>query len=208
MISEALKLLNTLVNNEHSAKATSERVLDNAVQTSPVLDEPFGNILLNNKFQNTDLTSQSNNLEKYQAEVPPQCPTRVTGWKKFSRRERVHKKRPLVLSKRRKHIVINENHQPLMNIHKQDNTGKTITTQGSLSSDSLKHMNKEKPSPAAGCFITPLSCWSQDSNSSACIQEIDPILEKLSAEYKKATPAKSEGLWQLFDMESDSIIGF
>lgn len=207
MISEALKLLNTLV-NERSAKATSERVLDNAVQTSPVLDEPFCNILLNNKFQNTLLTSLSYNLENHQGEVPPHYPTRVTGRKKFSRRERAHKKRPLVLSKRRKHIVTDENHQPLMNIHKQDNEGKTITTQDSLSSDSLKRLNGEKISPAAGCFITPLSCWSQDSNSSVCLQEIDPILEKLSAEYKKVTPAKSEGLWQLFDMDSDSVLGF
>uniref|UniRef100_A0A8C6T9T8 Interactor of HORMAD1 1 n=1 Tax=Neogobius melanostomus TaxID=47308 RepID=A0A8C6T9T8_9GOBI len=43
-------------------------------------------------------------------------------------------------------------------------------------------------------FITPLSCWSQDSNSSACLNGINPILDETEVS------AQPGGLWQLFDM--------
>lgn len=209
LVEEALKLLNTLV-NEHSAKPTSERVMDIAIQTSPGLEQPFSNILPDNKLEDTQLTRVSQNLGHNQAEVPPQDPSHIIGKRKFTLRGHRRKKRPLVLSQRSKHTVTDENCQSLMNCDKQQNVSElnTVPSQDSLSPDCLKRPNRERRSIAGGCFINPLSCWSQDSNSSVCLPGIEPILEKLSAESRTGTPAKPEGLWQLFDMDSDSVLGF
>ncbi|XP_044031475.1 interactor of HORMAD1 protein 1 isoform X2 [Siniperca chuatsi] len=216
MLEEALKLLSTLV-SEHSAKPSSERVMDGAVQTSPGLEKPFSNILQDNKLEGTQLTCMSTNLEHNQTEVPPQVPSYIVGKMKFTPRgHRKRKKRPLVLSHRSKRSVTDENSQPLMNCNKQPNVSmplcecrdmNPVTCQDSLNPDCLIPLNRETRSIAAGCFITPLSCWSQDSNSSVCLAGIEPILEKLSAETKTGTPAKPKGLWQLFDMDCDSDLG-
>lgn len=201
MLEEALKLLGTLV-SEHLAKPSPERGTDSAIQTSPGLEKPLSNILQDNKLEGTQLTCMSNKLEHHQAEVPPQDPSCITGKRKFTLRGHKRcKKRPLVLSQRSKPAVMDENSQPLVNRNKQQNVStplcerrglNTVTGQGSLIP-----LKRETRSIAAGCVINPLSCWSQDSNSSAC-----------SAESKTRSPAKPEGLWQLFDMDCDSDLGF
>lgn len=188
-------MLNTLV-NEHSAKPNLERAIDFATQTSPGLNQPFSNILSGNKLEDTPPTCVPHKLEHIQAEVPPQDPSCVIGRRKFTPRGHRRKKRPLVMSQRSKHTVRDENREPFMNCDKQQNVSE------------LNTVTNQNRSIVGGSFITPLSCWSQDSNSSVCFTGAEPILEKRSAESRTATPAKPEGLWQLFDLDSDSVLGF
>lgn len=210
MLEEALKLLSTLV-SEHSAKPrppTPERLIDSAIQTSPGLE----NILQENKLEDTQLTCMSNNREHSQAEAFPQDPSCIIGKRKFTLRGHKRRtKRPLVLSQRSKRTVTDENSQPLMTCNNQQNVSSplcerrdlnTVSSQVGLNPDSLQ--NRETRSIGAGCFITPLSCWSQDSNSSVCLAGMEPMLERLSAESKTRRPVKPEGFWQLFDMDCDS----
>ncbi|XP_069546672.1 uncharacterized protein [Brachyistius frenatus] len=205
MFEEALKLPNTSV-SEHSARPSTGRVMDSAIQTSPGLEQSAYNILQDNKLKGTQLTCASYNLEQNLVEVPPQDHFRIIGKKKFkqsgySRR----KKRPLVFSQRRKGAVSDENSQPLVNRNKQQTPLcercdlNAVTNQG-LNPDCMKR--ETKSSATAGCLITPVS-WSQDSSSSVCLSGIDPILEKLSAESNAGTLVKPEGLWQLFDSDFD-----
>lgn len=208
LVEEAVKLLNSLV-NEHSAKPTSETVMDTAIQTSPQLEQPFSNLLPDNKLEDARLKSAAQNLRNHQADVPPRDPSRLQGRRRFTVRGHSRKKRPLVLSQRSKHTGADENCRPFTNCAKQQMAElNAVTIQGSLSPDCLKRANRERRSKAGGCFITPLSCWSQDSNSSVCLSAIEPILEKLSAGSRTGTPDKPEGLWQLFDVDSDSVLGF
>ncbi|KAM7402175.1 hypothetical protein PAMP_017439 [Pampus punctatissimus] len=200
MLEEALKLLNTLV-LEHLAKPSPGKVMDSVSQTSVVQD---------NKLEGTQFTSTSYNLEHKQVEVPPQDLSCIIGKRKstlrgISRR----KKRPLVLSQRSKHTVSHENSQPVINCNKQQNISRPLcerhdlnSSRGSLRPDCLIQNRENRSSEVSGCFITPLSCWSQDSNSSACITGIEPILDK------PGTPVKPESFWQLFGMDRDSDIGF
>ncbi|KAI9515150.1 hypothetical protein NQZ68_028016 [Dissostichus eleginoides] len=215
MLEEALKLLSTLV-SEHSAKASSERVTDSADQTSPELEQSFSNILQENKLEGTQLICKSYNRERNQAQVPPQGP--IIGKRKVPQRgQRRCRKRPLVLSQRSKGTVTNENSQPLMNWDK----GQYVTTPRCERLDPnmvprRDHLVLERRilptrkvrSIAEGCYITPLSCWSQDSDSSVCVEGIEPILAKPSAESKAVTPVRPEGLWQLFDIDGSSDLGY
>ncbi|KAK5872512.1 hypothetical protein PBY51_013205 [Eleginops maclovinus] len=218
ILEEALKLLSTLV-SEHSAKPSSERVTDSAIQTSPELERSFSNILQENKLEGTQLICKSYNLEHSQAEVPPQGPSRIVGKRKVTPRgQRRRRKRPLVLSQRSKGTVTNENNQPLMNWEKGENVttrcesrdanmvprqdqDRTILTRNRILS------NRKLRSIAKGCYITPLSCWSQGSSSSLCVAGIEPILERV-CESKSVTPEKPEGLWQLFDTDGCFDSGF
>ncbi|KAK5912535.1 hypothetical protein CesoFtcFv8_002396 [Champsocephalus esox] len=215
MLEEALKLLSTLV-SEHSAKASSERVTDSANQTSPELEQSFSNILQENKLEGTQLICKSYNRECNQVQVPPKGP--IIGKMKVPQRgQRRYRKRPLVLSQRSKGTVTNENSQPLMNCDK----GQHVTTPRCERRDPnmvprRDHLVVERRilptrkvrSIAKGCYITPLSCWSQDSNSSVCVEGIEPILAKPSAESKAVTPVRPEGLWQLFDIDASSDLGY
>lgn len=212
MLEEALKLLSTLV-SERSDKPSPERGTDSAIQTSPGLEKSISNILQDNKLEGTQLTCVSNKLEHNQAEVLPQDPSCIMGKRKFTLRgHKRRKKRPLVLSQRSKPAVTDENNQPLVNCNKQQSVSTPLCERRGLntvtSQDGLVPLNREARSLAAGCLITPLSCWSQDSNSSACFAGIEPILEKLSAESKTGSPVKPKGFWQLFDMDCDSDLGF
>lgn len=65
-----------------------------------------------------------------------------------------------------------------------------------------------RASETVGCLITPFSGWSQDSNNSASLLEINPILDKLSHKSTVETPVKQENIWQLFNMDCDSDVGF
>ncbi|XP_051270232.1 interactor of HORMAD1 protein 1 [Dicentrarchus labrax] len=208
MLEEALKLLSTLV----STKTSPERVMDSAIQTSPRLEQPFSDIVQDNKLEGTQLTCMSYNTEHNQAQVPPQNPSCITGKRKSTLKgNRRRKRRPLVLSQRRMRTDTDENSQPLMHCNKQQNVSSplgewrdpnAVASQDSRNPDCLILPKRETRSIAAGCFITPFSCWSQDSNSSVCLSGIEPILEKLS-ESKTGTQVKQEGFWQLFEMDSD-----
>ncbi|XP_042367208.1 interactor of HORMAD1 protein 1 [Plectropomus leopardus] len=218
LLEEGLKLLNTFV-SEHSAKSSSERVTDSAIQTSPEPDQPSYDILQDNKLESTQLTRKSYNLEHNQAEVSHQDRSCITGKRKFplSGHKRL-KKRALVLSQRSKRTVTDENRKPLINCDKNLNVPtplsecrdpNTVTGQNSLNTQCQIPTKKEVRSIAEGCLITPLSSWSQDSNSSECLPGVESILEKVSAESKTdRTPEKHEGLWQLFNMDCDFGFGF
>ncbi|XP_071351040.1 interactor of HORMAD1 protein 1 [Trachinotus anak] len=216
ILEEALKLLSTLI-SEHSAKPSPQRLVDSAIQTSPGLEQSLSDILQDNKLEGTQPLCASYNLEHKQ--VPPQDPSCSIGKRKlFLRGHRRRKKRLLVLSQRSKHAVPDENGQSLMKCNKQQNGSaplcehhdlNTVTGRDSLKPDCLIPLNREKrSSEAARHIITPLSCWSQDSNSSACHTGIESILDKMSAESKTWTPVKPKGLWKLFDMDCDSDLGF
>lgn len=217
MLEEALKLLSTLV-SEHSTKPSSERIMNSAIQTSPGLEQSLSNILDDVNLEGTQFASASQNLQHTQVEVQPQDPSCVIGKRKFTVRSRKRrKKRPLVLSHRRR-CISDENSQLFMNCNNEQLIStpscdhydlNAVTTQDNVNKDCLITLNRDmRSSEAAGCLITPLSCWSQDSNSSASLAGIKPILEKLSAESTSGTPVKPENFWQLFDMDCDSDLGF
>ncbi|XP_068568220.1 interactor of HORMAD1 protein 1 [Cebidichthys violaceus] len=207
MLEEALKLHSALV-SKHSAQAGPERGTDNASQTSPELGQPSSAILQDNKLEGMQLRRKSHNAEHAKAEVPPQHPSYAIKKKSTLRGHKKRQKRSLVLSQRRKCAVTNENRDPLVNCDEQETVSTSpcerqdpnaLTSQESLNPDCLKRPNWEMRSIAEGCFITPLSCWSPDSNGSVCLAGIESILEKLSAEPERGTLVKPQSLWQLFD---------
>lgn len=193
MIDEALKLLNVLV-EKPSVRAAAVRVMNTAAQTSPEFVRPVCDKLPENKLSDTHLKCVSHKLE------PPQCPTQIIGRKKLSLRGQRSQKRPLVLSQRSKCSVADENCPPLRTCVKQQKVLKPTVP------DCLKGETRRRKG-GRGSLLTPLSCWSQDSNSPPC-PEMDPISGKLSSESPTGTPARPAGLWQLFDMDSDSLLGF
>ncbi|KAI3370039.1 hypothetical protein L3Q82_024837, partial [Scortum barcoo] len=209
MLEEALKLLGTLV-SEHSCKLRPERVTDSAIQTSPEkVEKPLSDMLQDNKLDGTQLTCISNE----QAEVPPQGPSCIMGKRKCTLRgQRRRRKRPLVISQRSKPATMDENSEPLTTCHKQKNVSAPLCERHGLNAvtgrDGTVPLGRETRSIAAGRVITPLSCWSQDSNSSACLAGAEPIFEKLSAKSKTRSPAKPKGFWQLFEIDCDSDLGF
>ncbi|XP_056242551.1 interactor of HORMAD1 protein 1 [Seriola aureovittata] len=216
VLEETLKLLSTLV-SEHSAKPSSQRLMDNAVQTSPGLEQSLSDILQDNKLEGTQLLCTLHNPEHKQVEVPPREPSCSIRKRKLTLRgHRRRKKRLLIPSQRSKRTVPDENSHSLMNCNKHQNVSaplcdrhdlNTVTSQDSV--HCLIPLNREKrSSEPARHLVTPLSCWSQESNSSECLSGIESILDKVSAESKTGNPVKPEGLWQLFDLDCDSDIGF
>ncbi|KAM8915031.1 interactor of HORMAD1 protein 1 isoform 2-T3 [Spinachia spinachia] len=200
MLEQALKLLSTLV-SEHSAKHSLKRVRDNAIQTSPELQP---------QFEGTHFRGASPNTEHDKAEVPPQRPSHTAKRKYSLRSHKTRKKQPLVLSQRSKCTDAKENRNPLKSCGRQPNVSTSlderqdpnaVTSAESDNPDCLQMPNTEMKSIAEGCFITPLSCWSQDSNSSVCTAGLEPVLEKMSSESKRRIPVTPEGLWQLFDFD-------
>lgn len=178
--------------------------MDNTMQTSPAPEESVSSILHNSKLEGTQVTCASYNAEQHQVEVPRRNRSHLAGKQKFTQRQRRPKKRPLVLSQRSKGAVSDENRQPLVNKQQKPESCdmSTVSSKDSVSPGSLVPLNKERrSSETEGCFITPLSFWSQDSSSSVCLTEIDPILEKLSAE--QGSTVQPGSLWQLFDSELD-----
>lgn len=203
-VEEALKLLNVLV-EKHSVKAAAVRVMDTGAQTSPEFGRPVCDKLPENQLEDTQLKCASRKPE------PPECPSQIIGRKKLSLRGRRRQKKPLVLSQRSKCSVADENRPPLTTSVKQQRgcKAKMVPRQDGLGPLCPKGKTREERG-GRGSLLTPLSCWSQDSNSSLCLSEMDPmaISGRLSSESTTGTPTKAEGLWQLFDMESDSLLGF
>ncbi|XP_034440890.1 interactor of HORMAD1 protein 1 isoform X2 [Hippoglossus hippoglossus] len=212
LLAEALKLLSTLV-SEHSAKPGPQRVMDRSIQTLPELEQSASSILQNKALKGTALTCTPHNLEHKQVEVPPQDHSCSIG-KRKSRSQRKRTKKAPTLSQRSKRKVSDENSPSLINCKKVQKLLSPRSKRCDLkrrisrdNTDCLSVLCREKrTSKAAGCLLTPLSCWSQDSNSPACLVGIEPILEKLSAETKTATPVN--GFWQLFGIDCDSDFGF
>ncbi|MEQ2183905.1 hypothetical protein GOODEAATRI_002721 [Goodea atripinnis] len=206
MLEEALKLLTSLVPSP-SNKPSPKGAIDSAVQTSPEPEQSVHNILQNSQPEGTQLSSAPNNLS------PIQAYRRVFGRRKLKLKGLRRKKRPLVLSQRSKQSVPDENNEPMNPCKKpQIISGplhercdqNTLAEQQSLSSGSPTPAKRgSRADMAAGCFITPLSCWSQDSNNSECLAAIEPILERLSADSKMGTPVKHVDFWQLFESELD-----
>ncbi|XP_062259438.1 uncharacterized protein LOC133967793 [Platichthys flesus] len=212
LLAEALKLLSTLA-SEHSAKPGPQRVMDRSIQTLPELEQSASSILQNKELEGTALTcTPENNLEHKQAEAPPQDRSCSIG-KRKSRSQRKRTKKAQTLSQRSKRKVSEENSPSLINCKKVQNLlaprSKRCDLKRKTSQDNTECLSvlcrETRSSKAAGCLLTPLSCWSQDSNSSACLAGIKPILEK-SDETKTAIPGK--GFWQLFDIDCSSDFGF
>ncbi|XP_029358221.1 interactor of HORMAD1 protein 1 [Echeneis naucrates] len=214
ILAEMLKLLTSLV-SQISAKPSS---MDSATQRTPGLDQSLSNILQGNKLEDKQHQSTSNNSEDKQGELPPQDPSSSNVKKKSTLRGyRKRKKRPSVLSQRSKRVIQDENSQPLINGNKQLNDSvprcehhdlNVVTSRDDLNPECPIALNRgKKSSEALGHIMTPLGCWSQDSNSSSCLTGIDSILDKMVAESKTRTPLKTGSLWQLFDMSYDSDLG-
>lgn len=214
MLEEALRLLNSLV-SKHSAKPITKLVMDSAIQTSPKLEQSVSNSLQDSQLEDSQLPSASLTLEECQVRTSLQVHRPIFG----KRRCCSHTRRPLVLPKKSRHTGSKENNHTVKKSIKskkapkplQEHCEQNIVIQDIHCSENLVPVNKgsglqpeqpkQQPAEAAGCFITPLSGWSQDSNSSDCLNIIEPILEKLSAESKAASPAKDRGFWQLFDSD-------
>lgn len=203
MVDEALKLLNVLV-EKNSVRAAAVRVMDTAAQTSPEFVRPVCDKLPENKLNDTQRKCVWHKLE------PPQCTTQSIGRKKLSLKGHRSQKRPLVLSQGSKCSVADENRPPLRTCVKQQKVCKPITVpqQDSIVPGRVKGESRRSRG-GRGSLLTPLSCWSQDSNSSLCPEmDLIPISGKLSSESPTGTPPHPAGLWQLFDMDSDSLLGF
>ncbi|XP_008407040.1 interactor of HORMAD1 protein 1 [Poecilia reticulata] len=204
MLEEALKLLNSLV-PKPSDKPSPKLVSDSAIQTSPEQEQSVHNILQSCQSEGTQLPNVPCNL-KHQGETSAQGHRRVFGKRRLNQKGQRYKKRPLVLSQSRKQFVPDENTEPVNPCKKSQKTSaplyeirdqNTLADQQNLSSGGLTPGKRgSRSGVAAGCFINPLSCWSQDSNSSECLAAIEPTLEKLS-------PVKQGDLWELFDSEFD-----
>ncbi|XP_028260981.1 interactor of HORMAD1 protein 1 [Parambassis ranga] len=210
MLEEALKLLNTLI-SEQSAKGSTDRVMDSAIQTSPGLQQSMS-ILQDNKLEGTQLTCVSDNLEQSQVEVPPKKSSNNTMNRGFTVKcIRRRKKRSPAPSQRSK--CTDENRRPLMNCNKQPKVSTSLrehrdlraTSRDTRNPGSVMPLNWEtKLSETAGCYITPANGWSQDSSSSICLHGIEPILEKLSSSESKIDPIKPIGMLELCEINYDS----
>ncbi|XP_033822648.2 interactor of HORMAD1 protein 1 [Periophthalmus magnuspinnatus] len=168
MLEEALKLLSALL-SKNSPKRSQVTVMDSFIQTSPSLTHALPGSLQENQLERT----QPDAFGK--ADAPKE--NRVCVGKRKPKRLSVRrKKRPLVMAQNHKPAVPLENSPSLLNGNK-------------LSLSECHNKNGSKS------FITPMSCWSQDSNSSACLNGIDPILDRAEAS------AQPGGLWQLFELD-------
>lgn len=204
MIEEVLKLLSTFV-NEHSAKPIMKRVMDVAIQTSPVQEHLVSDILCHNKREAMKLTRMSNKLGHNRSKVLPKDPRPTVRKRKDPPRSQKNTRKPLLLSQRNKHIPVpDENCHPEKNFNKQQKTfpGKEVINQDSVCPHYIKHQTMDK-SKAMSCLISPFTCWSQDSLNSHCVQKMEPVMEKLSGS-RSGTPVSPRGPWQWFDMNSDS----
>lgn len=131
-------------------------------------------------IQTSPSLSHSGSLKENCLEIcnvdPPQVKLVSCKKRKFKKILMRRKRRPLVIPQKGKHVALQGNSPSLL--------------KGNRLPLSESHNQNESKS-----FLTPLSCWSQDSNSSACLNGINPILEETEV---KVQPG---GLWQLFDMD-------
>lgn len=192
MLDKALNLLSTLV-SKYSTKSGPITVSDRAVQTSPGLEKQFSIIQQDNKLRCRQPTPRKPKCSE--AEVPYQnsCFTRKS--KSTLVGQRRCRKRPLLLSQRSTGTICDENCQPLSH-----------NIQQKIVSTPLKQLHDldrgGKVHTSTGAFLSPLSCWSQDSNSPMCTIKVEPSSQKLSAETDNQGNVK--GLWHWFEINSDS----
>ncbi|CAN9511787.1 unnamed protein product [Ophioblennius macclurei] len=191
MLEKALEHLNTLI-SLNSLKPSTESVKDGGIQTSPLLLQTVLNIMQKNKHEGAPQTLVSENLEQIQAEVSPQHNGSITRMRKNTRKTKKRLKMwPVKSSQRSNSTKLDENSQPFVNKNKRHPTKETRK-------DSLSPLKIEtRARKAAGCFITP-HYWSQESNSPIGLQDVKPIVEKLSSECNAAL-ARPVGFWQLFE---------
>ncbi|XP_061641316.1 interactor of HORMAD1 protein 1 isoform X3 [Phyllopteryx taeniolatus] len=180
MLEEALQMLNALV-SEHPGKLCSVKVTDKAMQTSPGQDKG---------------TQMAQNSCTPDSQVPDlDIAVKMRKKKPTSR----YRRRPLVRH-RSNHIVVEENSQPVMDCSKQRNVSRPLRQSPGLSKvsahgpESLVQSNtKSRSSETAGCFITPLSCWSQESSGSESPRKVN-----CSSEIVLRDSSPPDALWQLF----------
>nr|XP_057932632.1 interactor of HORMAD1 protein 1 isoform X2 [Doryrhamphus excisus] len=187
MLEEALRLLNTLV-SEHSAKLCPGKVTDTAMQTSPGQDEGIE-------------VAQDSHISHKQR---PAAVVRIG--KSTSRVSRKRKKERAPVPPQRSNLTVyDENSQPLINGIKQQNRSRPLCSASDVnqvsSRSSFQPNTKGRSTEAAGCFITPLSFWSQESNNSDILKCVSPNLEKASTESNAGAAMPPDALWRLFDMD-------
>uniref|UniRef100_A0A3Q2TDV9 Coiled-coil domain containing 36 n=1 Tax=Fundulus heteroclitus TaxID=8078 RepID=A0A3Q2TDV9_FUNHE len=205
MLEEALTVLSSLI-PKPSDKPSPKATTDSAVQTSPERHQSVPYILENSQTDCTQLPQEPYDL-KCQAGTSLQLHSRFHGKRRLKPNSQRRKKRPLVVSQRRNQSVPDENVKPKKpqitsgSFHAECGRS-TLADQQNLHAGSLTPAKRgSRSGGGAGRFITPLSCWSQDSNSSECLAALDPILEKLSAESKSGAPEEHPGFWELFDSD-------
>ncbi|KAF7207840.1 interactor of HORMAD1 protein 1 [Nothobranchius furzeri] len=204
LLEEALKLLNSLV-SKPSAKPSPDQWLDSAVQTTPGLQQS-----VSNNLKKTQPTSA--NVKQPPVETSLQVHRHGFRKKSYPLRSNTRKKKspmPLQISKT---SVSKKNCQHGKQCSKPLNMSEPLRERcdentvfiEESSSDGVMPVSKgNRFSVTAGCFISPLSDWSQDSGNSDYVNIIEPILGKLSAESMMATPKKPGNLWDLFDSDYD-----
>lgn len=191
MLEEAIKLLNNLV-SEQASRVSPPRVTDSTTQTSPVLGQSINSV-----------------IQKKQVNVPQELSCSFRNRKKTQRGQKRLRKKPVALPHSSKFTVPDENSTSFSISYSEQNIsapvcehsdGKTGTSQESIDQSVFF---REKGNKTTGCFFNPVSCWSQDSNSSVMLASVESMLDKLSAEFKSETTVKPQGLWQLFDKNFD-----
>lgn len=202
---KALEQLSTFV-TRHSAKPVTKRMMDVGVQTSPAQEHPVSDVLHGSKREATQLTRVSNNFACNQSKALPKKQRPTARKRKVPPRSQNHSRKPLVMSQRNQRVVADENHRPEKNHNKQAKTFacRKRTIQELVSPDCLKHLTGGR-SEGRGCSVSPLRCWSQDGAGSLCVPQTEATMEKLpSAGSWFRTQGSPGGLWQWFDMNSDS----
>ncbi|KAM8867695.1 interactor of HORMAD1 protein 1 [Synchiropus picturatus] len=178
-LEEASKLLSPVA-SECLAKPAKVVMVDTAVQKSPVMDKGLvisPHILPSNNHKQNDPQGR-------RASIPQMRSLKAI---------RKRKSRPLVLWNRKQHCVSDENNpsvvsKPLMKStlqSDQNHFNKAGTTHG---------LPGSKPT---GCFMTPLSCWSSDSDHYVSI----PV--RLPDQVQTVSQLRSESLCNLFDSDSE-----
>ncbi|XP_061687475.1 interactor of HORMAD1 protein 1 isoform X2 [Syngnathoides biaculeatus] len=180
MLEEALQMLNGII-SEHSGKLCSVKVTDKAMQTSPGQDKG---------------TQTAQNSPTPDSQLPDlDCVVRMKKKKCTSR----YRRRPLV-RRISNHIVVNENSQPVIDCSEQLNVSRPVRQTPDLSKlsvggpeSSVQSKTKGRPSETTGCFITPLSCWSQANNRLE-----SPPRVNCSSPIVLHDSSPTDALWQLF----------
>lgn len=199
MLETALEHLSTLVTVK-SFKPGTEQAMDSAIQTSPSLLQSMLSIMQEHKHKGTQVTYVSESLEQ-KVEVFSQPNSRITAGETTRRVKKSQKKWPVVFSQRSKCAVLDESSQPFVN--GSAHHWKRGANQGSFTRDSLIPLNREtRPRKAAERYTTP-QCLQQENNIPVGLQDVTPVIEKLTTECNIGALVAPGGFWQLFDSDVD-----
>lgn len=196
--------------SENSTKASSLRLMDSAIQTSPEKSSSD----LRQERESTPRACKSCSCEaQQQVVVPPQEPSvrKKKKKKKLTLRGYRRCRRRLLPSQRKGRRLPDENTQPLINCNKPMSVSNVSAPCYELSGpnnesgrDSVKPLKRKRiVSAAVKRIITPATCWSPGSSSSQYTTAgIECILDRESEKSETNTPVENNGFWQLFETDS------